>query len=796
VNVVASGTALLPIDLRKLPDEGAPGSGALWIRPAHSEDRERRATALLVYERGLDVLERGTGPVERLVVDAGGVQPTFDEMLAALLAQQLLTGAELPAGFGGLAEYARLIRQGLTPTTLPAEQTVEGIYQAVRNLGGGDLLAPRAAEAFLTRWQHLAVRLRKAAEAGEDVFNQSLFASGADFAEEKAYLRRDEEAYRQDVARGMRWKGRFPEGPPASSCLLLRAPKSLLFPFWSRRDRETPTGSPYLLLAVSWGKGEWVFSTDPVQKYTLKPLAELLQKAEASRDAQSAAKNPWFDGRGAFQHTLVAAPRGGTKLTDRDVLRCVQKWTRYESSRLRRWAPLLAGIAGLVLVGAFVGRSLSPSANPTTRPASAPSAEAEKHDHELSRLRINGQAPASPPERCRGMDASGEEVIFGVQQSISLQGQMDIAVEEENRFRQARPVKLRLLLRAEDNRTLSADQLLGVRINNQAIPCVARAKADGGVGAELRTVLQGQRNLIRVSLRNPGDRPVPSVLEVSWSDDPGAVTLHVLAVGVSRYKSKKVPQLQFADADAIQLTQALKASEGRLFKKVVDHSPLINDAADVNSILNALRSVEEQAQEHDLAVLIFSGHGKKFRNSDHYYFLPYQYDPDQELAATALAWDIMKHYLERMKCRVVLIMDTCHSGAAGLKGDRPKGDLDRAVAKALGEFSKAKRGILLLAACLGDQEAEEHPEWQHGALSLAILECLKGDMVAPAASSDGLSELPQKKRRAGVITLGDVATYAEQRVARLVKRESGQAVVVRTLNDITPQQIPLAVFGE
>lgn len=339
-----------PILFRKLQADQQPAPGELWIRPLRPEDRDQRATARLVLESGLAALECGTGAVERIVVDASGTQPTFDEMLAAWFAQRLLDQQPMPESLRNLAEYARLMRQGLTPTNLPPEETIEGIYQAIRNLSGIDLTQAGIAQSFLARWQRLADRLLRSAKANRNFFRRSLFAGDESFAEEMAYLRRDENVYCQDVARGERWTVHLPGGPPVSSALFLRQPKSLLFAFWSRRDRRTPTGEPYLFLAVDWGKGEWVFSTDPVGQLSLQGLAEQLQEAELSR-CPEAASNPWYDGRN-HRYTLAAAPRGGSKLRERDVLRLVSTWAGRTRPMPRRIAvaglciALLAGLSG------------------------------------------------------------------------------------------------------------------------------------------------------------------------------------------------------------------------------------------------------------------------------------------------------------------------------------------------------------------------------------------------------------------------------------------------------------------
>ena len=48
------------IIFRNLQPGQQPGPGELWIRPNRTEERDQRATALLVLEQGLDALERGT----------------------------------------------------------------------------------------------------------------------------------------------------------------------------------------------------------------------------------------------------------------------------------------------------------------------------------------------------------------------------------------------------------------------------------------------------------------------------------------------------------------------------------------------------------------------------------------------------------------------------------------------------------------------------------------------------------------------------------------------------------------
>src|SRR4051794_36293151 len=103
--------------------------GEVYLLPASKEQRHRRDLAKFVLEQGPDALLRGPGAPERIVLDA---DPKFDDMLAALFASQRLQGRVLPAGSKAFAEYAAQLRQGLRPTQLPLQDTLEGIYLAIR----------------------------------------------------------------------------------------------------------------------------------------------------------------------------------------------------------------------------------------------------------------------------------------------------------------------------------------------------------------------------------------------------------------------------------------------------------------------------------------------------------------------------------------------------------------------------------------------------------------------------------------------------------------------------------------
>jgi hypothetical protein len=353
---------------RKFPrsDVPPPASGEIHVRPGHKADEARLDLAAVVLERGLDACPRSAEPIESVVVSA---DPTLDDLLAATFLMRLLEGRPLPAGAAAFARYAALVREGLHPSNLSLEVSLEGIYLAIRNAAGADLTQSAVGTRFAADWARMANALLAAAEASQDPFTAALpvFATGPEFARERAFLTKDQEVYRQDVARGDRWRVTIPDGKTEGLALLLRQPKSLLFKSWSRRPQEAPPGPAYLLLAVDWGEGNWVFSTDPVQRLPIKTLAAALHAEETARAPTRAGKDPWFDGE-PFGHTLVAAPRQGTVLPEEQILRVFKRWagaTATDPPARPPWQPFAFAAAGalvavLVIVLTGVLRPPSP----------------------------------------------------------------------------------------------------------------------------------------------------------------------------------------------------------------------------------------------------------------------------------------------------------------------------------------------------------------------------------------------------------------------------------------------------
>jgi hypothetical protein len=332
----------------------APDAGEIWLRPIAADEAQRRDLAELVVTHGIAGFVQGSAPFMHVVVPCDNNRPTLDDMLAAAFLQRLVSGKRLPPSAAAFAKYAALAREGLQPGDMPVEVSMEGIFLAIRNNAGADLSKPMESSKFLADWERMAHTILLAADGGKDPFVTNLFGDASQFARERAFLKKDQDVYGEDVRRGQQWLVQIPGGPPTSAMLVLAQPKSLLWKYWSRRDPKAPVGGSYLLLVVNWGNGNWVISTDPVQRLPIKELADKLQAAELQKNPQAKAE-PWFDGA-VFGNTLIGAPRGGTKLPDADVLNIVKKFfkARPVLELKKHYAKKVVGISGAAIVTILV----------------------------------------------------------------------------------------------------------------------------------------------------------------------------------------------------------------------------------------------------------------------------------------------------------------------------------------------------------------------------------------------------------------------------------------------------------
>jgi hypothetical protein len=262
------------------------------------------------------------------------------------------------------------------------------------------------------------------------------------------------------------------------------------------------------------------------------------------------------------------------------------------------------------------------------------------------------------------------------------------------------------------------------------------------------TLGKGRGNLLSVTVTNEnGDlTSSPVTLDLGVPPQLKAPDVHIRAlfVGVGDYPGTS-GDLGAPPSDAIALGNAVKNVGEKLLPGKVNVKVLGTaegqERPTRQNILNWFSDTAERASSSDIVLVFFAGHGvSKIGDRSDYFFLTSEADPSDVTTAMASTATISGEDLRAALSKVpankqVVILDTCHSGAAGssLLGDgrSVSGDYQRAW-----EAIRDTTGTWLLAGSAANQLSYESSNVDHGMLTYALLEAID------RASGDGLRKAP------------------------------------------------------
>ena len=229
-------------------------------------------------------------------------------------------------------------------------------------------------------------------------------------------------------------------------------------------------------------------------------------------------------------------------------------------------------------------------------------------------------------------------------------------------------------------------------------------------------------------------------------------------VGINNYEN--VRQLRYAVNDA-------KA----FYEYLIHHNQIpkenITLLLDKEASLSKLRSVlgtqlKRKAGKEDMVIIYYAGHGAAEKDSMspdgdglEKYLLPYNANP-RDLYASALPMREIAHILSRIRSeRLILIVDSCYSGAssgrtislAGVRANISDAFLDRIA---------SGKGRIILTASGANEVSAEDEKLKHGLFTYFLLEGLRGK-----ADTD----------RDGLITVDEAYRYVSKHVPQATGQE-------------------------
>lgn len=247
---------------------------------------------------------------------------------------------------------------------------------------------------------------------------------------------------------------------------------------------------------------------------------------------------------------------------------------------------------------------------------------------------------------------------------------------------------------------------------------------------------------------------------VQYSGRPAKSNLHILAVGIDIYYNPKY-NLNYAIADASAFVGQLENQSKTIFESV-NVTFVKNSDAKKSRVFEAMDQLAAKAQEQDVFVFYYAGHGVMSEGSENpidFYLalhdVTQMYGRDDQLALKGISAIELRDKLSLIKAqKQLIIFDACQSGGA-VETFARRGAAEE---KAMLQLARSS-GVVLIASTGSDQYASEFDELGHGVFTYSILEGMNG-------KADGMSG--DKK-----ITVKELESWVNDRVPSLSQQHKG-----------------------
>lgn len=278
------------------------------------------------------------------------------------------------------------------------------------------------------------------------------------------------------------------------------------------------------------------------------------------------------------------------------------------------------------------------------------------------------------------------------------------------------------------------------------------SKAGGETGDVKAKLAQGANEFRLVALSRDRIESRPAKVKVTYTGAERKSTLHVVAVGINKYKNPAL-NLNYGVGDAKGIADYFARQPKTLYRDVVLHT-LYDEQASKANIVALLASLKDTRPE-DSVVIYLAGHGDTL--NDGWYFMPAEVrypEREDEVRERGLPSTRINELIKEMGAqKVLMLVDACKSGAALVAF---RGFEDR---KALMQVARSS-GVHVVAAAGKDQFAAELTQLGHGLFTYTLL--------------DGLSGKADRKQ-SRVVSVRGLTNYVEDQLPEISQNYKGVA---------------------
>lgn len=210
----------------------------------------------------------------------------------------------------------------------------------------------------------------------------------------------------------------------------------------------------------------------------------------------------------------------------------------------------------------------------------------------------------------------------------------------------------------------------------------------------------------------------------------------VLSVGIDVYDDDRIAQLSFARSDAERIIASFKALAGKTLDTTPGNLVLLSDhAASKAAILAAAETLAEGVGRGETAVFFFAGHG--LRGKDGKFYIATSATRADDVEATSLAWDDLAPVLSKSEGRLIVLLDACHSGAAGTGIFATNDDAVTGLRRS------TPAGLVVLSASKGRELSRETAKSNGGVFTDVLTHALADGRQASDSNGNGVLEVSE-----------------------------------------------------
>lgn len=194
---------------------------------------------------------------------------------------------------------------------------------------------------------------------------------------------------------------------------------------------------------------------------------------------------------------------------------------------------------------------------------------------------------------------------------------------------------------------------------------------------------------------------------------------HVFAVAVEKYQDLTIPEVVFAENDAVQFVDAWK----RLGAEETNVTLLLSAQATQAAFKSKFKRFLGNVEDHDRIVIFYAGHG--FAANDISYITAHDTQRGDMPATSISLVDILKQVRESRSKRVALFFDSCHSGLNIQAGMRSI--YSEFSSEEFKEFCANSEFHVAFASCKADESSYPNGKFKHGIWSHCVIRALQGE---------------------------------------------------------------------